>query len=211
MKCSPVWTWTFKYLKSCSPHCAPLHSVMLHHMYQSDIFSFLLFPPWQNEDEDGAAGGSRMKPTLVSIPNPLYSGSRAFSEPFGVSPQKLIKLWTHPESKLVILSVVCFLFLVIKWSAERRPHRSQPLCGTIKVKSEQSHKTRPQSLNTPRGSIWEQPEIFTAIDQNYMDRPPHTVCVSDLIIFSLLPTGRGSGVGVGRTWRTSKDSGLRPV
>lgn len=45
---------------------------------------FLLFLVWQNEDEDGAAGG-RAKPTLVSIPNPLYSGSRAFAEPFGVS------------------------------------------------------------------------------------------------------------------------------
>ncbi|TNN60750.1 hypothetical protein EYF80_029094 [Liparis tanakae] len=41
-----------------------------------------------DEDEDGAPGG-RKKPTLVSIPNPLYSGSRAFSEPFGDAGQGL--------------------------------------------------------------------------------------------------------------------------
>ncbi|XP_015240519.1 PREDICTED: stabilin-1 [Cyprinodon variegatus] len=44
-----------------------------------DAFRFHYF---KNEDEDGAAGGPT-KPTLVSIPNPLYSGSRAFAEPFG--------------------------------------------------------------------------------------------------------------------------------
>ncbi|KAK5871975.1 hypothetical protein PBY51_012712 [Eleginops maclovinus] len=47
--------------------------------HKTDAFRFHYF---RNEDEDGAPGG-RMKPTLVSIPNPLYSGSRAFSEPFG--------------------------------------------------------------------------------------------------------------------------------
>ncbi|XP_049894320.1 stabilin-1 [Epinephelus moara] len=47
--------------------------------HKTDAFRFHYF---RNEDEDGAAVG-RNKPTLVSIPNPLYSGSRAFSEPFG--------------------------------------------------------------------------------------------------------------------------------
>lgn len=47
--------------------------------HKTDAFRFHYF---RNEDEDGAAGG-RMKPALVSIANPLYSGSRAFSEPFG--------------------------------------------------------------------------------------------------------------------------------
>ncbi|XP_071349438.1 stabilin-1 [Trachinotus anak] len=46
--------------------------------HKTDAFRFHYF---RNEDEDGAAG--RTKPTLVSIPNPLYSGSRAFTEPFG--------------------------------------------------------------------------------------------------------------------------------
>ncbi|CAJ1052034.1 stabilin-1 [Xyrichtys novacula] len=46
--------------------------------HKTDAFRFHYF---RNEDEDGAGG--RKKPTLVSIPNPLYSGSRAFSEPFG--------------------------------------------------------------------------------------------------------------------------------
>ncbi|XP_041639647.1 stabilin-1 isoform X2 [Cheilinus undulatus] len=46
--------------------------------HKTDAFRFHYF---RNDDEDGA-GGSK-KPTLVSIPNPLYSGSRAFSEPFG--------------------------------------------------------------------------------------------------------------------------------
>uniref|UniRef100_A0A8C3ACP1 Stabilin 1 n=1 Tax=Cyclopterus lumpus TaxID=8103 RepID=A0A8C3ACP1_CYCLU len=49
--------------------------------HKTDAFRFHYF---RDEDEDGAPGG-RTKPTLVSIPNPLYSGSRAFSEPFGVS------------------------------------------------------------------------------------------------------------------------------
>ncbi|XP_047195245.1 stabilin-1 [Hippoglossus stenolepis] len=47
--------------------------------HKTDAFRFQYF---RNEDEDGAAGGSN-KPALVSIPNPLYSGSRAFTEPFG--------------------------------------------------------------------------------------------------------------------------------
>ncbi|XP_034020839.1 stabilin-1 [Thalassophryne amazonica] len=50
--------------------------------HKTDAFRFHYF---RNEDEGGAAGG-RSKPTLVSIPNPLYSGSRVFAEPFGVSP-----------------------------------------------------------------------------------------------------------------------------
>uniref|UniRef100_A0A3B4V977 Stabilin 1 n=1 Tax=Seriola dumerili TaxID=41447 RepID=A0A3B4V977_SERDU len=48
--------------------------------HKTDAFRFHYF---RNEDEDGTAGG-RTKPALVSIPNPLYSGSRAFTEPFGV-------------------------------------------------------------------------------------------------------------------------------
>ncbi|KAI3369756.1 hypothetical protein L3Q82_024579, partial [Scortum barcoo] len=48
--------------------------------HKTDAFRFHYF---RNEDEDGAPGG-RTKPTLVSIPNPLYSGSRAFSEPFAM-------------------------------------------------------------------------------------------------------------------------------
>ncbi|XP_044021457.1 stabilin-1 isoform X1 [Siniperca chuatsi] len=51
--------------------------------HKTDAFRFHYF---RNEDEDSAAGG-RTKPTLVSIPNPLYSGSRAFSEPFADASQ----------------------------------------------------------------------------------------------------------------------------
>ncbi|KAM4583486.1 stabilin-1 [Fundulus diaphanus] len=47
--------------------------------HKMDAFRFHYF---KNEDEDAAAGGPP-KPTLLSIPNPLYSGSRAFTEPFG--------------------------------------------------------------------------------------------------------------------------------
>ncbi|XP_008297326.1 stabilin-1 [Stegastes partitus] len=47
--------------------------------HKTDAFRFHYF---RNDDEDG---GGRMKPTLVSIPNPLYNGSRAFAEPFGES------------------------------------------------------------------------------------------------------------------------------
>ncbi|KAM4587188.1 stabilin-1 [Odontesthes bonariensis] len=45
--------------------------------HKMDPFRFHYF-----KDEDTTTGG-RTKPTLVSIPNPLYSGSRAFAEPFG--------------------------------------------------------------------------------------------------------------------------------
>uniref|UniRef100_A0A3Q1H6B8 Stabilin 1 n=1 Tax=Anabas testudineus TaxID=64144 RepID=A0A3Q1H6B8_ANATE len=48
--------------------------------HKTDAFRFHYF----KNDDDNAAGGNN-KPTLVSIPNPLYSGSRAFAEPFGVS------------------------------------------------------------------------------------------------------------------------------
>ncbi|KAM8913550.1 stabilin-1 [Spinachia spinachia] len=48
---------------------------------KTDAFRFHYF---RDEDEDGSK-----KPTLVSIPNPLYSGSRAFSEPFGEAGQGL--------------------------------------------------------------------------------------------------------------------------
>ncbi|KAM9361358.1 stabilin-1 [Symphorus nematophorus] len=53
--------------------------------HKTDAFRFHYF---RNEDEDGAAGGGK-KPTLVSIPNPLYSGSRAFTEPFGEASQEV--------------------------------------------------------------------------------------------------------------------------
>ncbi|TMS19052.1 Stabilin-2 [Larimichthys crocea] len=53
--------------------------------HKTDAFRFQYF---RNEDEDGATSGSK-KPTLVSIPNPLYSGSRAFTEPFGEANQEL--------------------------------------------------------------------------------------------------------------------------
>ncbi|KTF73803.1 hypothetical protein cypCar_00041426, partial [Cyprinus carpio] len=36
-----------------------------------------------NDDEDGASTKGGGNPALVSIPNPLYSGYRAFAEPFG--------------------------------------------------------------------------------------------------------------------------------
>ncbi|XP_037641895.1 stabilin-1 [Sebastes umbrosus] len=67
--------------------------------HKTDAFRFHYF---RNEDEDGAAGG-RMKPTLVSIPNPLYSGSRAFSEPFGDAGQGLEPL--EPEEPPNILDL----------------------------------------------------------------------------------------------------------
>ncbi|KAM4741209.1 stabilin-1 [Anableps anableps] len=46
--------------------------------HKMDAFRFHYF---KNDDEDAAPGGST-KPTLFSIPNPLYSGSKAFAEPF---------------------------------------------------------------------------------------------------------------------------------
>nr|XP_061814251.1 stabilin-1-like [Nerophis lumbriciformis] len=51
--------------------------------HKTDAFRFQYF---KNDDEDNAAGGPS-KPALVSIPNPLYSGSRAFAEPFGENSQ----------------------------------------------------------------------------------------------------------------------------
>ncbi|TRZ01615.1 hypothetical protein DNTS_022971 [Danionella cerebrum] len=47
--------------------------------HKNDAFRFQYF---KNEDEDGASSKSGGNPALVSIPNPLYSGSRAFAEPF---------------------------------------------------------------------------------------------------------------------------------
>ncbi|XP_037831208.1 stabilin-1 isoform X2 [Kryptolebias marmoratus] len=46
--------------------------------HKMDAFRFHYF---KDEDEDAATGSSN-KPTLVSIPNPLYNGSRAFADPF---------------------------------------------------------------------------------------------------------------------------------
>ncbi|XP_061542786.1 stabilin-1 isoform X4 [Phycodurus eques] len=51
--------------------------------HKTDAFRFHYF---KNEDEDNPAGGPS-KPALVSIPNPLYSGSRAFAESFGETSQ----------------------------------------------------------------------------------------------------------------------------
>ncbi|XP_077430047.1 stabilin-1 [Vanacampus margaritifer] len=51
--------------------------------HKTDAFRFQYF---KNDDEDNPAGGPS-KPALVSIPNPLYSGSRAFAEPFGETSQ----------------------------------------------------------------------------------------------------------------------------
>ncbi|XP_036956541.1 stabilin-1 isoform X1 [Acanthopagrus latus] len=67
--------------------------------HKTDAFRFHYF---RNEDEDGATGG-RTKPTLVSIPNPLYSGSRAFSEPFGDPGQGLEPI--EPEEPPKILDL----------------------------------------------------------------------------------------------------------
>ncbi|XP_076027518.1 stabilin-1-like [Genypterus blacodes] len=63
--------------------------------YKTDAFRFQYF---RNEDEDGASGGGA-KPSLVSIPNPLYSGSHAFTEPFGDSSQAVdpAELTERPE------------------------------------------------------------------------------------------------------------------
>ncbi|XP_046881637.1 stabilin-1 isoform X2 [Hypomesus transpacificus] len=51
--------------------------------HKNDAFRFHYF---RNEDEDASSRGG--KPALVSIPNPLYSGSQAFVEPFGDSGQE---------------------------------------------------------------------------------------------------------------------------
>lgn len=59
------------------------------------LTAVLPFPLEQNDDEDDPSGG-RKKPTLVSIPNPLYSGSRAFAEPYGVGSSQ-IQNTSNPE------------------------------------------------------------------------------------------------------------------
>ncbi|XP_072521836.1 stabilin-1 [Salminus brasiliensis] len=48
--------------------------------HKNDAFRFQYF---KNDDEDGASKKTGGKPAVVSIPNPLYSGYRAFAEPFG--------------------------------------------------------------------------------------------------------------------------------
>lgn len=58
-----------------------LHQNILLKMNECDI----LFIVQQNDDEDGASTKGGGNPALVSIPNPLYSGYRAFAEPFGVN------------------------------------------------------------------------------------------------------------------------------
>lgn len=51
-----------------------------------------LFIVQQNDDEDGASTKGGGNSALVSIPNPLYSGYRAFAEPFGVNIKKTMCL-----------------------------------------------------------------------------------------------------------------------
>ncbi|XP_030632865.1 stabilin-1 [Chanos chanos] len=51
--------------------------------YKNDAFRFQYF---RNED-DGTSTREGGNPALVSIPNPLYSGYKAFAEPFGDSPE----------------------------------------------------------------------------------------------------------------------------
>uniref|UniRef100_A0A8C2GCI5 Stabilin 1 n=1 Tax=Cyprinus carpio TaxID=7962 RepID=A0A8C2GCI5_CYPCA len=53
--------------------------------HKNDAFRFQYF---KNDDEDGASTKGGGNPALVSIPNPLYSGYRAFAEPFGVNLEK---------------------------------------------------------------------------------------------------------------------------
>ncbi len=48
----------------------------------------VLFIVQQNDDEDGPSTKGGGNPALVSIPNPLYSGCRAFAEPFAVNIEK---------------------------------------------------------------------------------------------------------------------------
>ncbi|XP_056614920.1 stabilin-1-like [Triplophysa dalaica] len=50
--------------------------------HKNDAFRFQYF---KNEDEDGSSTKGSGNPALVSIPNPCYSGYRAFAEPFGDS------------------------------------------------------------------------------------------------------------------------------
>ncbi|XP_060766911.1 stabilin-1 isoform X5 [Neoarius graeffei] len=52
--------------------------------HKSDGFRFQYF---KNDDEDGASTKTSANPAIVSIPNPLYSGYRAFTEPFGEGEQ----------------------------------------------------------------------------------------------------------------------------
>ncbi|XP_066527436.1 stabilin-1 [Hoplias malabaricus] len=48
--------------------------------HRNDAFRFQYF---KNDDEDGASSKAGGNPAIVSIPNPLYSGYRAFAEPYG--------------------------------------------------------------------------------------------------------------------------------
>ncbi|KAA0711995.1 Stabilin-1 Fasciclin [Triplophysa tibetana] len=50
--------------------------------HKNDAFRFQYF---KNDDEDGSSTKGSGNPALVSIPNPCYSGYRAFAEPFGDS------------------------------------------------------------------------------------------------------------------------------
>ncbi|XP_029989348.1 stabilin-1 isoform X2 [Sphaeramia orbicularis] len=50
--------------------------------HKPDAFGFHYF---RNEEEGSEGGVLGVHPALVSIPNPLYSGSRSFTDPFGVS------------------------------------------------------------------------------------------------------------------------------
>lgn len=67
--------------------------------HKTDAFRFHYF---RNEDEDNPTGG-RKKPTLVSIPNPLYSGSRAFAEPFGDNSQEMEQTEAEEPPKILDL------------------------------------------------------------------------------------------------------------
>ncbi|KAF5908876.1 stabilin-1-like, partial [Clarias magur] len=48
--------------------------------HKNDAFRFQYF---KNDDEDGTSTKASGNPAIVSIPNPLYTGYRAFAEPFG--------------------------------------------------------------------------------------------------------------------------------
>ncbi|XP_030584921.1 stabilin-1 [Archocentrus centrarchus] len=63
--------------------------------HKTDAFRFHYF----RNDDEGATGG-RPKPTLVSIPNPLYFSSRALSEPFEDTNQEVA-----PEEPLDVLDL----------------------------------------------------------------------------------------------------------
>ncbi|XP_028854298.1 stabilin-1 isoform X2 [Denticeps clupeoides] len=51
--------------------------------HKNDAFRFQYF---KNDDEDNNPNKEGTSPALVSIPNPLYTGFRAFAEPFGDTP-----------------------------------------------------------------------------------------------------------------------------